>query len=96
MAQQDQINALISRLQNVQTQLSTEIAQDAADKAAAANVPPPVDLTALTNEVASVEAQVAAALPPVPDAPAPAPAAAAAPPADAPAAQAPAADADAG
>lgn len=62
MAQQDQINALLTRLQKVQTDVAT----------LEANANPPVDLSALTAEVTAVEAQVAKGLP---VAPAPLPAA---------------------
>lgn len=63
MSQQDQINELLARLQKVQTDVATI-------EANAANVPAPVDLTALTDEVTAVEAQVAKGLPVAPVTPA--------------------------
>lgn len=68
MSQQDQINALLARLQVVQTNVATIEAN------ATANAQPPVDLTAITNEVTSLEGQVNQGLPapvsPVPTSPA--------------------------
>jgi hypothetical protein len=61
MSQQDQINALTARLQAVATNVA----------ALEANSQPPVDLTALTNEVTAVEAQVNQGLPAAPTPPAP-------------------------
>lgn len=56
MSQQDQINALTARLQVVATNVA----------ALEANATPPVDLTALTNEVTAVETAVNAGLPAAP------------------------------